>query len=118
MDFFQPDKRKIGITVSLIIILLAGLTFSKEFDSDQSDDYTRDAGLFMIILLPLTLISGVYNSLSCGNFMDCGMNSQEMSDMIGIFSFILELLYLYTIACAIVTLIDKSKKKSSDKQNI
>jgi len=113
MLFFQPDKRKIGITLLLILILLIGAFFTTEFDSDRSDDYTRDPGLLIILLLPVTLISGAYNTLACGDFMDCGMGLQGMPFMMGLLSLILELIYLYSIACTIVVLIDKFKKKKS-----
>jgi len=110
MKFFRPDKYKIGTTFLLILLLMVGLYLNQERDANLSDDYTRDAGVMIILSLPLTIIHGLNNLISCGDLITCGIESGSTPGLVSFFGLILELSYLYLIACTIVFLIRKYRK--------
>ena len=107
MKFFEPNRYNVGVTFILIVIFMMGSFVTLEFDSNKSDDYTRDAGLMIILTLPLTIIGGAYNLAFCCDMLSCGLDSTGPTAIISFFGLILEILYLYTIACSLVFLVRK-----------
>jgi len=95
----------------LIVIFMMGSFVTLEYDANKSDDYTRDAGAWIVLTLPLTIIAGIDNLMTCGNMLSCGLDSFGPAPIISFFGLILELLYLYLIACSIVFLIRKFSKR-------
>lgn len=111
MKFFEPNRYNVGVTFVLLLVFMMGSFVMLESDANKSDDYTRDAGFMVILTVPLTLIAGLDNLATCGDMLSCGIDSTGPLPIISFFGLILELLYLYTIACAIVFVVRKFSKR-------